>query len=219
MTVCIAGICNQGKTIVVAADRMVTAGPPMNLEFEHDRSKVSKLTSSCAAMNAGDALLAHDILRSVRGGLQNEPDVDAVVGLLVEAYTRARQVRIEEQLRAIGLTLATFLAEGLKQLGPLFPNMVQQVTQMNANVELLVAGFTTQGDARVAFVHNPGAVRWFDPLGFHAVGSGGMHAAMALISLGHSISDPPERAVLNVYEAKRKAEVAPGLGRQTDVLV
>lgn len=219
MTVCIAAICEQGKCIVVAADRMVTAGPPMNLEFEHDRSKVSALTDCCVAMNAGDALLAQEILRHIRGGLQTEPDIDAIVQLLVAAYTQARQGRIEEQLRAMGMTLSTFLAEGLKQLGPLFPNLVQQITQMNAGVELLVAGFTSQGDGRLAFVHNPGAVRWFDPLGFHAIGSGGMHAAMTMISVSHSISVAPERAVLNVYTAKRNAEVAPGVGRNTDLLV
>ncbi len=34
MTVCIAAICEDGKKIVVAADRMFTAGAPVNLEFE-----------------------------------------------------------------------------------------------------------------------------------------------------------------------------------------
>jgi hypothetical protein len=34
MTVCIGAICEQGKAVVVAADRMMTFGPPMNLQAE-----------------------------------------------------------------------------------------------------------------------------------------------------------------------------------------
>jgi len=33
VTICIAAVCDGGQSIVVAADRMFTAGPPVNLEF------------------------------------------------------------------------------------------------------------------------------------------------------------------------------------------
>jgi hypothetical protein len=219
MTVCVAAICEQGKSIVVAADRMVTGGPPMNIEFEHDRSKISRLTETCVALNAGDALLAHEILRTIEGLLQPQLDVDSLGNALVDSYRSARQGRIEETLRAVGLTFASFLADGLKQLGPIFPNMVQQIQAMNANTELLLAGFTTKGEARIGFIHNPGALRWYDPMGFHAIGSGAMHAVLSLISSGHSASLSLERAAFQVYAAKRSAEAAPGVGRATDLLI
>jgi hypothetical protein len=34
MTVCIAAVCDGGRHIVVAADRMFTVTAPVNLEFE-----------------------------------------------------------------------------------------------------------------------------------------------------------------------------------------
>ena len=54
---------------------------------------------------------------------------------------------------------------------------------------------------------------------YTAVGSGGVHAAVRL-SLGqHNKVAPLLDTVYNVYEAKKAAEVAPGVGKMTDLAI
>src|SRR5262245_36543401 len=66
MTVCIAAICENGKMIVVAADRMFTASAPLNLEFEPPISKIELLSSRCVAMAAGASLAAAEVIDTAR---------------------------------------------------------------------------------------------------------------------------------------------------------
>lgn len=58
-----------------------------------------------------------------------------------------------------------------------------------------------------------------DTVGTSAIGSGGMHASVRL-SLGRQTKEIkiPE-TIFSVYEAKRASEVAPGVGKVTDMAV
>jgi hypothetical protein len=40
MTVCIGAICDNGAAIIVAADKMLSYGPPMNLQVEMPVKKI-----------------------------------------------------------------------------------------------------------------------------------------------------------------------------------
>jgi hypothetical protein len=73
MTVCIAAVCDGGKKIVVAADRMFTAGAPINLEFETSEKKIETLSPSCAALFAGNSAFATEILHGALGTLAGVP--------------------------------------------------------------------------------------------------------------------------------------------------
>jgi 20S proteasome alpha/beta subunit len=53
LTVCIGAICESGHTIVVAADRMMTYGAPMNLQVEMAVRKIVPLTDTTAVLFSG----------------------------------------------------------------------------------------------------------------------------------------------------------------------
>ena len=61
MTICIAAICDGGKHIVVAADRMFTAPPPISVELRRDESKIEALAPACVALSAGSSAYAFEI--------------------------------------------------------------------------------------------------------------------------------------------------------------
>ncbi len=65
MTICIGSLCEGGKTIVFAADRMVTAGY-ISLEFEHQEKKVDTIKDFCAVMSSGDALVAFELVERLK---------------------------------------------------------------------------------------------------------------------------------------------------------
>jgi cellobiose-specific phosphotransferase system component IIB len=58
-----------------------------------------------------------------------------------------------------------------------------------------------------------------DQFAFAAIGTGARHAESQFMLSNYSWSMPNGEALLLAYTAKRSAEVAPGVGEQTDVLV
>ena len=56
-----------------------------------------------------------------------------------------------------------------------------------------------------------------DLIGFAAIGSGSTHAESQFMLNGYSRVVPQEEALWLTYMAKRKAEVAPGVGKITDL--
>ena len=58
-----------------------------------------------------------------------------------------------------------------------------------------------------------------DSIGFAAIGSGGKHARSEFILGNHSRFDRLEHTLLLAYTAKRRAEKAPGVGKETDIFV
>ncbi len=220
MTVCIAALCRAGEAIVAASDRMVTAGSPMNLEFEHDRKKLDVLGGRFVVMSSGDALIGTTIDKGVEDFLFVSPlaDISVAAESLKNSYITARMKAVEDQiLRPVNYTLASFQNDGGKQLPPqIFAQAMGNMANFNLNAEFIIVGMAA-GRGRIGYVHHPGALKWFDRLGFHAIGSGAIHASMSLI--GHSISSALEQTLLKVYIAKKRAEVAPGVGCQTDVII
>ena len=83
MTVCIATLCNKGKDVVVASDRMITATYPP-VEFEHGIPKLEVICPSCIVLTSGDALAHADLCRAVRG--------------VISGLSRPRTAKITEEI-------------------------------------------------------------------------------------------------------------------------
>jgi hypothetical protein len=83
---------------------------------------------------------------------------------------------------------------------------------------MIVAGVDDSG-ARVAYLGNPGTLAWLDKLGYAAIGSGGIHATTKLSLGSQTRGSTLLETLYRVYEAKRAAEVAPGVGPDTDVAI
>jgi ATP-dependent protease HslVU (ClpYQ) peptidase subunit len=218
MTVCIAALCQDGQEphAVVAADRMVTLGS--FIEFEHAVPKMVE-GHHAIAMIAGDTLVAKRLTDDVMDA-SVAADVASLAQELAGRYDTVRIVHMEEAiLRPRGLTLNSFY----QAHQALNPNIValldNQMSDYNLGVELLLGGIDATG-AHIYSVSNPGGTeRLHDIIGYAAVGSGGIHAVQAMIAFGHSATAGYHETVYRAYAAKRRAEVAPGVGRDTDMAV
>ena len=229
MTVCIAAICEGGNNIVIAADRMFTAGPPLNLEFEPPLSKIEKLADACVGMASGNSLFAAEMLDRVRGHLKQNtggknPKVLQVANFAKDVYTKFRNEKIGETLIgahlgpdfAIHSERGTPLPTYLKDQPGMYQNMVIQTNNYNLGVEVTIAG-CEESTSHIYYLANPGTVASFDKLGYNAIGSGAIHAMVAL-HLGSQSPKSSLAATLSaVYGAKIAAEVAPGVGEETEI--
>jgi hypothetical protein len=220
VTVCIAALC-QGDgdepRAIVATDRMVTAGD--FLEFEHSGSKMVQLTAKAAVMVAGNTL---DGMRLVNEAAADDlPEhIAAIAESLGARYGAARMWRAEQTvLSPHGLSLESFhgMHRGLnEQVVMLLEN---QLAQFHLGMELLLAGVDDSG-AHIYTNSNPGGGNTnHDPIGWAAIGIGAPHVLSTMAGYVHSAKTDYKQTLFRVYAAKRGAEVAPGVGRETEMAV
>lgn len=220
MTICIAAICDECGAVVVTSDKMISAAF-LDLEFEHHRSKLVKLGDNCVGLTAGDALANIDLFRAVSGTitqLQN-PTVDLIANQVKQQFVELRRQKAEERLLVPrDLTIKDFYKEGMinrlpAELGFTIDNGVQNYVYP---LEIIIAGVDETG-AHIYGVSNPGVLSCYDSLGYHSVGSGERHALLSIISNEYCHTCDINEGVYLVYEAKKRAEVAQGVGKETEI--
>lgn len=224
MTVCIGAICEDGKAAVVAADEMVTFGPPMNLQTEPPGlKKTIKLTDELVLLFSGTVPDGEEIVSRTRhhlGGM-NKQQVAQVAEIVKDAYIQLKRKRAEEMILRpfIGadyVQFQTLIAQSAAS--QILQQLLAMMTQHNLQTDLLIAGADESGH-HLFIVAHPGICLPMDTLGFAAIGSGGLHASVSLSLGGHTRADPLVQTLHNVYEAKKASEVAPGVGKLTDIAI
>lgn len=224
MTICIGALCSNKdgqpyKAVTVAADRMVTMGNLM--EFEHDVPKILKVTDKVVILMAGDAISGSRLARGVDSAFPNvAPSVITVAEQAASLYAELRDKKIEADIfRPRGLTRQQFYEKGTAMPQQIVFGLDQEVKAANLGVEILIAGVDDSG-SQLHVVGNPGgAYHDMRQIGFHAIGSGALHALQSLIGYGHTGTRPLADSVFSVYAAKRRAESAPGVGHDTDMAI
>ncbi len=224
MTVCIGVVCEGGKAVVVAAGKMVTFGSPMNLQTEPPSlNKITKLTEECVllfsgAVPDGEELISTSLPKIGAGPRQ---PVSKIAETVKAAYVELRKKRVEEAILRplLGADFSQFQAlVAQSSASQILQQVMGMISQHNMQLDVLIAG-TDDSGGHLLVATNPGQLLPVDTTGFAAIGTGGLHAGVRL-SLGqHSRVASLMDAVYNVYEAKKAAEVAPGVGKLTDMAV
>jgi hypothetical protein len=191
-------------------------------EYEHEVPKMVGIAPKVVLLTAGDALTGGELGRQLAAGLPGEPVLQQVAQATGDLYAGLRRHVIERDVFGPrGITMEQFYAQGLQTrlLPPIAGAIDQQVMNFNLNLDVLLGG-CDDGGAHLFSVHNPGGgyFNW-QSIGFHAVGSGQLHAVQALIGFGHTASRALKETIFHVYVAKRRAEAAPGVGNDTDLAV
>jgi len=221
VTICVAAVCNIG-VIFGASDRMLTAG---DVEFEPEQSKIIPVSNSIAAMVAGDASLQTEILRQVLSAVGKrvtaEPQrwwlVKEVADLYFKSYSRIRRSRGEASiLWPLNLNRTSFLT----QQGTMDSSLVRQLASELVNykmpeIQAIITGVDPSGP-HIYVIENEG-ISCRDSAGFAAIGIGYWHANSQFMFARHTTSKPMPETLLLTYAAKRRAEVAPGVGEGTDM--
>jgi len=224
VTVCIGAVCAdpEGRVagaVVVASDRMVTLAGLT--EFEHEVPKITPITGKAVALTAGDAQRGSRLVRDTAASIPSGTvTVDDVVKTMVTRYVDQRRRLIEAEIfTPRGITEDEFYKELQQKLLPqIVGGIDRQVVEFNYGADLLVGGVDDAG-GHLYVIHNPGIATDTAPIGFRAIGSGWLHAMQSMIGFGHTAERSLHETVFSVYASKRRAEVAPGVGRDTDVAV
>jgi hypothetical protein len=153
----------------------------------------------------------------------NTWSVKDVADLYVECCLYAKLKRAEwEFLLPQGLDRTNFI----KQQKIMEPAMVDQITRdmiqcKMPQMAVIIAGTDTAG-SHIYVAHNGDQGRFdvgcYDAIGFAAIGAGGRHARSQFMLAGHKWDAPSHESLLLTYIAKKRAEIAPGVGPTTDMI-
>ncbi len=89
--------------------------------------------------------------------------------------------------------------------------------EFNARVDFILAG-KDDSQCGIYSISNPGQLTCHNPIGYAAVGSGSPHAIYSIIDSKYKKSMKKEAVENIVREAKKRSEVAPGVGTSTKLI-
>jgi hypothetical protein len=211
----------EGNAVFGISDRMLTVRG--DTEFESGATKVFTFhPANVICLSAGDANSSLEIARETesRAKANGTTDVSGVASLFAECHAAHRRKRLEEcYLAPLGLDLATFLSKQKEMAPGLVKRLVAQMQDPagDLNAEAIIAGVDATG-AHIYHVGSPGQSRCCDGPGFVAIGSGARHFETVFMAQSYGPARPYNDALLLMVSAKRQAEMAPGVGRATDVI-
>jgi 20S proteasome alpha/beta subunit len=223
MTVCVAALCDIGRAVVLASDKMVGIG---FVEAELDNTKLQMIHSQWFMMMAGDDIAPlfelGDLARAEMPP-SIEVSLEQVMEVLQRNYELIRMGRAEAQhLKPIGWTVERFNREGNTIL-PNFLELQSKIGDYELSVQILVAGFDRKlvpwGRIFTIDPSDRGIPRRHDLPGFAAIGSGAIAAEYMMHFKDVTQKLPIRAAVYYALEAKYFGERATGVGPQTDLIV
>jgi 20S proteasome alpha/beta subunit len=231
VTVCIAAICNWnygtlaqpslGTAAIVITDRMITAG---DVQYEPPQTKQAHITPKVVIVIAGDYSVHSQALKKTAVHFETKPDASPEDVAIF--YGRAIQtIKLKEAedlyLAPLGLNSDSFLAQQDEMSSHFVAGLTDQMQgHRGAEVDALVVGsMPNNGKAAIYGVDAKGMITCHDDVGFASIGIGSWHAKSKLMQAGYASLLPFTPALSYAFAAKKSAEVAPGVGSNTDVLL
>jgi hypothetical protein len=215
MTICIAAICDEGKTGIVVADRMAVFGAGSLLEFKQDDSvhKVYDVGQDAVLLHSGATRDAEAIVAAMAKSKKKGPVRDQLDQVLGELLKRKRDA-LTAALIGNDYDFSKLL--GVAGTFAPFNEVWQQVRKVDLGEILLVAA-----DGEEVSIHylRPPEFGSKSDLSYASIGSGGIYGRAALTIQQYSKSTRLTDALFQVYSAKKAAEIVYGVGQQTDMAI
>jgi hypothetical protein len=225
VTVAVAALCGFPNDVVIIAaeDHMITAG---DVEFEQPQPKMWKIGPCCVAMLYGLIAAQGEIaleieLRIKRENVESIGKIAALFGEQQSEYIR-REAAIDV-LAPLGLSVRD-LVDGQSEIGAghvrdLSKQMQVYYEASGLSAELggaIILGVDSEG-AQIYRVEH-GHATFMNTVGFAVAGSGRWHAESQFMFSRYARHWKFPDALSLVYAAKKRAEVAPGVGSETDIV-
>lgn len=227
MTVCIAAMFH-GNCIINAADRMISSGGSL-IKYEPQQSKIFRITrndiDTITLMTAGDMALQSEILYNlnkkfskIKKRLNIHEVIDAYCNFYRTIYFRQLESAV---LVPQCLTLKSYFEKQKK--GELSDTLVNHIVAQFDNfkreteVETIISGIDDEG-THIYVIKND-EVSCETNNGYAAIGLGGWHAESQFMFAKYTAEWSVTDALFLAYKAKKRAEVAEGIGEATDMVI
>jgi hypothetical protein len=193
---------------------MITVG---DVQFEPATRKIFPLTSSIFALTSGESSVNAEIIAGATADVNKRLAADEswmtveeaarIVGRQIQIYTT--RLADFEILGPLGLSRSAFLQH---QKSHWFQDTFDKLFTIDSGSDIIVAGVDQSG-GHIWKIDGRGKPWCHDPAAFAAIGIGQRHAESQFQFGRHHSYAPFSRTLFLAYKAKRRSEVAPGVGR------
>jgi hypothetical protein len=176
-------------------------------------------------MVSGDMALQIEIFIDVRNAvvkkIEENPKEWVSVKWVADEYARVyAQIRTQRAARDIlsplGLTNDSFISRQKEMAPELVKQLASEMIRFEMpEADVIIAGVDSTGSH--LYVGKDGAMTCEDGIGFCAIGAGAQHAESLLMGSSYVKTDSIPRGLYLAYAAKKRAEIAPGVGVATDM--
>jgi 20S proteasome alpha/beta subunit len=190
--------------------------PP--IEYEHEIEKIVKVFPNFYVLMAGTVNNAVDIVEKAKSSTKESDSYYKKFEKFKEAYSVYRKEKIEDVI--LGTQGFTSITDFQQRQNTLSKEVVMSIQNLiaNANLQTLMILVALENHkCYIKVLNHPGDL--INPLEYAVIGSGDLHATQSLISARYKKSEDVDTATYLVFEAKKRAEVAPGVGNMTDMIV
>jgi len=221
MTVCIAAIADDGKSVVYCADRMATYPASFTLVDRPDIEKIVKITDNCAVLFSGAfgyidevlKLTQKEITKEKRGGIL---EIEKVADCFKNTFKVVRDQWVERSvLEPKGLKLADYISHYKDIPDALIYEINNNVTNFNLDAMFLIVGYNPDGKCHIYKVYNPGLSYCFDTDGSTSIGNASLIADYSIQKSGYLKTKTAAEVKTIILEAKKISEHVPGIGTLT----
>lgn len=217
MTQLVGAICDGGKKVITVSDRMVSTAD-MTLTFEQPRMKVEVISGKAVVLAAG-TIHEPDLIRQAKESAKGKDKILEVAEELKKAFQEIREKHVtDEVLRPRGIH--SFAEWHQKQRGMhdhIVMTLNEEINKYQLELSLLLAGMDSEG--HLILIGDPGMYRSFDNLCYCCLGIGQRHSANVFAYQRYTRDLPLNDTIYIAFEAKKRAEMAGGVGQATDIII
>jgi hypothetical protein len=219
VTQIVGALCESRTRLVLVSDRMV-ADEDDTLHFEHE-CKGEVLNDYTMALAAG-TMHEPEIISNSMQELSGNTKSQQLIEVLAKNYQLTRRKRIEAEIlsRYGFFTFDEYHNKQRLLTDDTVKSILEELNEYELNLDLLIGGVDTQTSGAYLYtICDPGIAHSYSAVGFCCIGSGGRHADPVFAFYGYKPSMRLEEVLYIAYVAKRRAEMAGGVGRDTDAWI
>jgi len=161
-----------------------------------------------------------DLVRDARDRAKGKDRIREIADVFSQLHLELRNKRIEDEILWARAGIRTFDEYHRKQQmlhESVVLDLNDRIRRYDLDVQLVLVGVDDR--AHIVHVTNPGMWRSYDNLGYCTIGMGDRHADNVFAWYRYSSATPLNEALYIAFEAKKKAELAGGVGPTTDAVI
>ncbi len=212
MTLVQASICENGDTIILIADRMLSSsmGEFIQYEKEGEASKIFLFGNNAI----GFAGTLDDIIR-VKNKIEIKNNIDDFLECVLKVMKKIKENELERLI--LTQTIWKTQKEFIENIH-ICPNDLKNfIFAKNAKFSLqlncLIAGFNDNNEAKIYSLNNEYEVNDVSDLCYHSIGSGTPFSVIFFDQEGYSKKSSLKEGLYFAFRAKKTAESHTGVGR------
>lgn len=218
MTQLVGAICEDGEKVITVTDRMVSTAD-MTLTFEHPHMKAVRISDKAVVLIAG-TVHEPDLIRQATEKAKGRDRILEIADELKDAFQEIREKHLVDEVLRPQAGLRSFAEWHAKQRSLHDHTVIslnEEISKYMLGLSLMLAGVDSEG--HLIRIGDPGTYRSYDNLSFCCMGMGDRHADNVFAWYRYSKAFRLNDALYVAFEAKKRAEMAGGVGQATDVLI